>query len=137
MGFGPLWAALITLPLMSAVQEICDRTAMATGAGLGGLVLRHFGRRGRAVVGFLLVALLAANTMNIAADLVAIGSGMTLLRLGPTWLWALDAGALITLLLVLGSFERIALVFKVLCAALLSYLVVAVMVTHAWGTDPP
>lgn len=41
---------------------------------------------------------------------------------------------MITLLLIFGSFARIALVFKVLCAALLSYLVVAVLVTHQWGT---
>jgi Mn2+/Fe2+ NRAMP family transporter len=34
----------------------------------------------------------------------------------------------------LGTFARIALVFKVLCAALLSYLVVAVLVTRQWGS---
>jgi Mn2+/Fe2+ NRAMP family transporter len=71
--------------------------------------------------------------MNIAADLVAIGSGMTLLRLGPTWLWALLAGAGITASLAFGTFERLATVLKVLCGALLSYLVVVVMVTHNWG----
>ena len=43
-------------------------------------------------------------------------------------------GVFITTLLVLGSFARIALVFKVLCAALLSYFVVAVLVTHHWGS---
>jgi Mn2+/Fe2+ NRAMP family transporter len=75
-----------------------------------------------------------ANGLNIAADLVAIGSGMQLLHAGPTWLWALLAGGLITTLLVVGSFARIALVFKVLCAALLAYLVVAVLVTHQWGS---
>src|SRR5579863_6413726 len=37
------------------------------------------------------------------------------------------------MLLVLGSYARIALVFKLLCAALLAYLVVAVLVTHQWG----
>jgi len=59
---------------------------------------------------------------------------MQLLNAGPTWLWALVAGALITTLLVLGDFARIALIFKVLCAALLAYLVVAVLVTHQWGS---
>ena len=29
--FGLLWTALITFPLMFGVQEICDRTALATG----------------------------------------------------------------------------------------------------------
>jgi Mn2+/Fe2+ NRAMP family transporter len=40
------------------------------------------------------------------------------------------AGALITVLLVLGSFARIALAFGLLCAALLSYLAEVVLVTH-------
>jgi len=133
-GLSLLWVALITLPLMAGVQEICDRTAMATGVGLGELAVKRFRRVGRGIVGVLLVSLLIANAMNIAADLVAIGSGMNLLRLGPTWLWALASGILITALLVVGSFGRIALLFKVLCAALLAYVAVAVMVTHAWGT---
>jgi NRAMP (natural resistance-associated macrophage protein)-like metal ion transporter len=133
-GLAFLWTALLTLPLMAAVQEICDRTALATGAGLGELAVRRFHRAGRAVLAGLLVALIVANGLNIAADLVAIGSGMELLHAGPGWLWALIAGALITTVLILGSFARIALVFKVLCAALLSYLVVAVLVTHQWGS---
>ena len=133
-GLSFLWTALLTLPLMAAVQETCDRTALATGTGLGELAVRHFRRAGRAVLAVLLVALIVANGLNIAADLVAVGSGMQLLHAGPAWLWALVAGVLITTLLVLGSFARIALTFKVLCAALLSYLVVAVLVTHQWGS---
>lgn len=129
-----LWAALLTLPLMAAVQEICDRTAQATGAGLGELAVRRFHQAGRAVLAVLLGTLIVANGLNIAADLVATGSGMQLLHAGPAWLWALIAGALITTVLILGSFARIALVFKVLCAALLSYLVVAVLVTHQWDS---
>ena len=133
-GLAFLWTALLTLPLMAAVQEICDRTALATGTGLGELAVRHFQRAGRVILAVLLGALIVANGLNIAADLVAIGSGMQLLHAGPTWLWALVAGTLITALLVLGSFARIALAFKLLCAALLSYLVVAVLVTHQWGS---
>src|SRR6202043_1496010 len=38
-GFGMLWVALITLPLMAGVQEICDRTGLATGKGLGELIV--------------------------------------------------------------------------------------------------
>ena len=33
-GFGLLWTALITLPLMLAIQETCDRMALATGKTL-------------------------------------------------------------------------------------------------------
>ena len=77
-GLSFLWTALLTLPLMAALQEICDRTALATGTGLGELAVRHFGRAGRAVLGVLLVALIVANALNIAADLVGD-------RLRPDW----------------------------------------------------
>ncbi len=127
-GYGLLWVSLITLPLMSAIQEICDRTALATGKSLGELVtVRWRSRPSHVVVGVLLVGLLLANALNIAADLVAVGSGMTLLHAGPTWLWALLAGLGITSLVMFGSFNRIALVFKLLCAALLVYFAVAIM----------
>src|ERR1035438_4041065 len=48
-GLSFLWAALLPLPLMAAVQEICDPTALATGAGLGELAVRRFHRAGRAI----------------------------------------------------------------------------------------
>jgi NRAMP (natural resistance-associated macrophage protein)-like metal ion transporter len=127
-GYGLLWVSLVTFPLMTSVQEICDRTALATGKSMGELVTDRWRSRGaRVAVGGLLVGLVAANLLNIAADLVAVGSGMTLLHAGPTTLWALLAGVLVTGLIILGSFERIARVFKILCAALLVYIVVAVM----------
>jgi NRAMP (natural resistance-associated macrophage protein)-like metal ion transporter len=131
-GLSFLWAALLTFPLMAAVQEICDRTALATGTGLGELAHKHFQRRGQRIIELLLFVLIVANTLNIAADLVAIGSGMNLLKAGPTWLWALVAGVAISVLLVKGTFAHIELVFRALAAALLVYIIVAVIVTHDW-----
>ena len=52
-GLGFLWTALLTLPLMSAVQEICDRTALATSTGLGELAIRRFKRLGRGILAVL------------------------------------------------------------------------------------
>ncbi|HKN92451.1 MAG TPA: divalent metal cation transporter [Acidimicrobiia bacterium] len=131
-GFGMLWAALLTLPLMAGVQEICDRTALATGRDLGELASRRFGAAGRIVIGVLLSALVVANTLNIAADLVAVGAGMHLLHAGPTGLWAATAGLLVTALVMSGSFHLIARVFKVLCLALLAYLGVLFTVRIDW-----
>ncbi|WP_425550526.1 hypothetical protein [Arthrobacter gyeryongensis] len=37
----------MTLPMMMAVQEICDRTALATGDSLGRLARRKFSRKAR------------------------------------------------------------------------------------------
>jgi NRAMP (natural resistance-associated macrophage protein)-like metal ion transporter len=133
-GFGLLWTALITLPLMMAIQEICDRTALATGKTLGELARAHFGRWARSCIGVLIVALVVANMLNIAADLVAIGSGMALLHAGPSWLWALMAGGGITALILLGGFAKIQQVFKLLCLSLLSYVVVLFFAHVPWRT---
>ncbi len=133
-GLSFAWTAAVTFPLMAAVQEICDRTALATGKGLGELATVRFSSRGRTVVGILMAALVAANALNIAADLVAVGAGMQLLHAGPQAVWALLAGAAVTGLVLAGKFPFIAKVFKVLSAALLSYLVVAVINHPALGT---
>jgi Mn2+/Fe2+ NRAMP family transporter len=129
-----LWVALFTFPLMAAVQEICDRTALASGKGLGELIVVRFGRVSRVLITFLLGLLIIANALNIAADLVAIGAGMRLLHAGTESLWALIAGALLITLVFTGSFDFTARVLKVFCVALLAYIVVLFFISVPWGT---
>ncbi|HEY3926516.1 MAG TPA: Nramp family divalent metal transporter [Acidothermaceae bacterium] len=132
-GLGLLWVSLLTLPLMAGVQEICDRTALATGRGLGELAAEKFKTRTRPVLIVLISALIVANALNISADLVAVGSGMNLLHAGPTWVWALVAGVVITGLVIMGSFTEIARVFKIICLALLTYFVVLFSIKVNWA----
>lgn len=133
-GFAFLWTALLTFPLMTGVQEICDRTALATGKGLGELATEKLSGWGRRTVIGLVGLLVVANALNIAADLVAVGSGMHLLHAGPATVWALFAGAAISALLVTGSFELVARVFKLLCLSLLSYIAMLFVVQANWGS---
>jgi NRAMP (natural resistance-associated macrophage protein)-like metal ion transporter len=132
-GFGFLWTVLLTFPLMAAVQEICDRTALATGKGLGELATIRLREKARIVVMVLIALLIVANALNVAADLVAVGSGMHLLHAGPPTLWAVAGGAVISGLLLTGSFELVARVFKVLCLALLSYVAMLFMIKTNWS----
>lgn len=120
--YSTLWTVPITLPMMMAVQEICDRTAIATGKSLGALAREKFGQRVRVTIGILLVALIAANCLNLAADLMAIGQGMKLLHAGPAALWSALAGIAICIALVFGSFAVITNIFKWLCLSLLAYV---------------
>jgi NRAMP (natural resistance-associated macrophage protein)-like metal ion transporter len=129
--YGLLWASLLTLPLMGAVQEICDRTALATGRTLGDLAIRRF-PRWKPGLWVLLSALLVANVLNITADIVAVGEGMHLLHAGPASLWAVLGGLLVTAVLIVGTFETIARAFKFLCFALLTYLVVMFAAGASW-----
>ena len=133
-GLGLVWTALATLPLTYSVQEICDRTALATGQGLGELTARRFARTGQVIVGVLILLLIGANALNIAADVVAIGAGMNLLGAGPTTAWALASGVVVTVLVVTGSFELVANIFKLLAAALLAYVAVLFAVDVDWSS---
>src|SRR3954449_12666250 len=60
-----LWTALLTWPLMAAVQVMCARIGMVTGRGLMAS-MRHRFPRWMLVCGA--VALLIANTLNVGAD---------------------------------------------------------------------
>src|SRR5205809_3564270 len=75
-GYGLLWTAFFTFPLMSAVQELCSRIALQTGVGLGIALRRKFPTW---LVGFAIAGLLAANTFNLGADLGAVAAGGELL----------------------------------------------------------
>jgi NRAMP (natural resistance-associated macrophage protein)-like metal ion transporter len=130
--YGMLWAVLLTFPLMAATQMICDRMAQATGDSFGKLIRRRFSRGLRWVIGSLLAALIVANVVNLAADLMAIGQGMQLLHLGPAALWSGLAGAGILLAVVFGSFEQIGRIFKWLCLVLLVYVGVVVVANVNW-----
>ncbi|MDQ6746734.1 MAG: divalent metal cation transporter, partial [Candidatus Dormibacteraeota bacterium] len=123
-GFGMLWTALFTFPLMAAVQEMCARIALQTGVGLGVTLRRKFPTW---LVGLAILALLAANTINIGADMGAIAAGGSLLTHGavkPIWL-ILPTTAIILGLQFFASYSVIFRVFKWLTLALFAYIVTA------------
>ncbi|MFK4789146.1 Nramp family divalent metal transporter [Microbacterium sp. ZW T5_56] len=132
-GTGLLWTVPLTLPLMIVVQEACERMTLATGDSFGALIRRRFQRGARTWIAVLLAALLVANSVNAAADLVAIGEGMSLLHAGPAPLWSLIAGVVIGFVVVRGSFAWISRVFKWLCLVLFAYVGVVVVASVDWA----
>lgn len=131
--YGQLWTVVVAFPLMAATQEICDRMAQATGDSFGRLIRRKFPRSLRLVIAVLLAALIVANVVNLAADLVAIGQGMALLHAGSPVVWSGLFGVAILVAVVAGSFETIGRVFKWLCLVLLVYLGVVVVAGVNWS----
>jgi NRAMP (natural resistance-associated macrophage protein)-like metal ion transporter len=130
---GLLWTVPLSLPLMLAAQEICDRMVLATGNSLGRLIRQKFTHRWQIVIGILLAALVVANVLNGGADLMAIGQGMHLLHAGPAGLWSAAAGLAIAASLVFGSFATIGKIFKWLCLLLLVYVLVLVVAHLNWA----
>ena len=88
-GYSMTWLMLFTWPLMAAIQIISAAIGWDTEAGLA----RNISERLPRSVLFAIVALLAvANTINIAADLAAMGAGLRLIVGGPALLYALLFG---------------------------------------------
>jgi Mn2+/Fe2+ NRAMP family transporter len=65
-GYATLWIALLTFPLMVAIQLMCARLGMVTGHGLASAVRIHFPRW---VLWGSCSILVVANILNIGADL--------------------------------------------------------------------
>ncbi|HVW11056.1 MAG TPA: divalent metal cation transporter [Bryobacteraceae bacterium] len=69
-GLNILWTMLVAFPLMSAVQYMCGLIGRVTGRGLAANMKAVFSP---AIVRTVVVLLLIANTLNIAADVAAMG----------------------------------------------------------------
>ncbi len=69
-GINILWTMPVAFPLMSAVQYMCGLIGRVTGRGLAANMRRAFPP---AVVKTAVALLLIANTLNIAADVAAMG----------------------------------------------------------------
>ena len=76
LGTKLLWTALFTWPLMAAVQIMCARIGKVTGQGLAGNFKQRFPRW---LLLVFVIALLIANTINIAADLAGMADAAAML----------------------------------------------------------
>jgi CheY-like chemotaxis protein len=76
LGTKLLWTALLTWPLMAAVQMMCARIGKVTGQGLAGNFKQRFPKW---LLLVFVIALLAANTINIAADLAGMADAASML----------------------------------------------------------
>jgi NRAMP (natural resistance-associated macrophage protein)-like metal ion transporter len=131
LGFSTLWTALLTLPLMAAVQLVCAKIGLVTGRGLAGVLRKHYPR-------WLLYAavfpLFAANTINVGADLGAIAAAINLLVPAlPIPLLILPIALGILILQIWGSYRLIARTFKWLTLALFAYFGAAILARPNWG----
>jgi NRAMP (natural resistance-associated macrophage protein)-like metal ion transporter len=126
-GFGTLWLAPLTFPLMVAVQEACARIALHTGVGLATSLRRKFPAW---LVGACIVAVFAANTVNVGADLGAVAAAGGLLSRGhiqPAWL-VVPVALLIGFLQLRLAYATIFRIFKFLTLALFAYVVTVIAV---------
>lgn len=130
-GYSLLWTMVFSLPLMIAVQEISARIGRVTGRGLAGNIRRYYSAWLLYPLVFLLVV---ANTINIGADLGAMGDGMAMLVGGSQLFYTVCFAVLCILLQVLGSYPRCSKILKWLTLVVFGYVATVFCVHVPWGT---
>ncbi len=120
LGLATLWTALLTFPFMAAVQNVCSRLGQVSGTGLAGILKEHYPRW----VLYPAVALVvAANTVNVGADLGAIADAVGLVIGIPVpWLVIPIALGLLAVQ-IFASYRIIERLFKYLTLALFAYVI--------------
>jgi NRAMP (natural resistance-associated macrophage protein)-like metal ion transporter len=129
-GYGMNWLCLISLPLMTAVQEMCARIGIVTGKGLAGVIRTHYSKW---VLYFAVILLIIANGINIGADLGAMAA-VAKLVFGGNFIILVLVFTMITLFLeIFVSYKVYSKYLKWLAFSLLSYFVTALYVRQDWS----
>jgi NRAMP (natural resistance-associated macrophage protein)-like metal ion transporter len=125
-GLGMLWMALFQYPMMAVVQEMCARIGIIKGDGLAFVMRKKYSKK---VVLPVASLLLIANTINIGADIGAMGASIRLLIpqlpfLVPTLLFT----GLILFAEIVIPYHRYVKILKYLTFSLFAYVITAMVV---------
>jgi len=130
-GFGLLWMAALTFPLMAVVQEMCARIGLVTGRGLATNIRTHFPKK---ILYISTLLLFAANTFNIGADLGVMAK--TLQLFNPSWNFVVLI-VLVTIALlglqIFMPYKKYAKYLKWLALILFAYVISALLAGLNWG----
>jgi len=121
---------LFSLPLMSAIQEISARIGRTTGRGIAGNIRRHYSAW---LLYPIVLLLVVANTINIGADVGAMGEALTLVLGGPALVYSVVFAIALIVSQIFIGYERYARYLKWLTTVLLSYVATVFMVRVPWG----
>lgn len=129
LGTTLLWTAWLTWPLMGTVQMMNARIGMVTGKGLAGAFRSKFPRW---LVALASLALLVANTINIASDLSGMADAAEMLGAGSSHFYVVLFGSGICLASIRLRYHQIANTLKWLALSLFAYVVTAFVVKPHW-----
>jgi NRAMP (natural resistance-associated macrophage protein)-like metal ion transporter len=129
-GFATLWTALITFPLMAAVQEMCARIGMVTQEGLTATLKKKYPPT---ILYLMAVFSFPAIILNIGADIQGMGAVANLLmpRI-PSFVFSVLFTALLVSFMIRFPYRKLAGALKWLCLSLLLYVVVPFLVHADW-----
>jgi len=129
-GYATLWTALVSFPLMSAVQLMCARLGMVTGRGLASVIRTRYPRW---VLWPACALVVIANVFNIGADLGGMADAMQMATGVRYYYWTPLFALIIVALLFGTSYKLMARVFKWLTLVLFAYVVAAFLARPDWS----
>jgi Mn2+/Fe2+ NRAMP family transporter len=129
-GLNMLWTMPLAYPLMSAIQAICANIGRVTGKGLAANIKEAFPPL---VLQGVVLLLLIANTLNIAADVAAMGEVAELVSGFDRHLMTALFVFVTLVLQVFVPYHRYVWFLKWLTLSLLAYAAVLFTVHVPWG----
>ena len=129
-GYTPLWTALVSFPLMMAVQLMCARLGVVTGQGLAGAVRRRYSPR---ILWGACALLVIANVINVGADLGGMGEVTAMISGISSLVWTPLYAVFIVALLFWTTYKQIAKIFKWLTLVLFAYVAAAFLAKPDWS----
>lgn len=128
-GFALLWTMPLIYPMLVAIQEVTARIGRVTGKGLSANIRTHYSKS----IAFGFVVLLAvANTINIGADIAAIGEATTLLIDGDSRIYSFILTLLSCTLIIVIPYSKYVKILRILTLSLFSYIAVVFVITIDW-----
>jgi Mn2+/Fe2+ NRAMP family transporter len=128
-GLGMVWSVFLTTPLMVGIQIVSARIGRVTGHGIARNLRDHYSP---ALLWSVVASLLVANTINIAADIGAMGQALALVIGGPAQAYAFGFGVIAVAMQVFLPYQRLAPLFKWLTLSLFAYVGVVLSVHIPW-----
>jgi len=129
-GLATLWTALLTFPLMAAIQEMCARIGMVTNEGLTTTLKRRYPK---VILYIMMLFSFPAITLNIGADIQGMGAVANLLfPKVPVFAFSVGFTAILIFCIIKFPYQKIAAILKWLCMILLLYVIVPFLVHVNW-----
>jgi Mn2+/Fe2+ NRAMP family transporter len=129
-GFGLLWTLVLTFPLMAAIQLVSAHIGRITGKGLAK-------NMAQVMPGWLVTTLVAllfiANTINVGADLAAMGDAAKLVAGFGEHEFTIAFAVVSVLLQMFVAYKRYARLLTVLTLSLFAYVAVVFMIHLDWS----
>jgi NRAMP (natural resistance-associated macrophage protein)-like metal ion transporter len=129
-GFGLLWTLVLTYPLMTAIQLVSAQIGRVTGNGLARNMDDILPRW---LVTALVALLFIANTINIGADIAAMGDAAALVVGGGSHIFTIVFAIGSLLLQMFVPYRHYAKILKWMTLVLFSYVALVFMVKVDWA----